>query len=234
MEMSVQATKVLSERERWYGKGLRHKAEPYVDYIYQNSDIVTNSLHQFDDVDQLQDENKVKIGFRNVLQTKRDDRVSRFIDLDLYSYYLMEDHGSGNTFDSLFIDARMPLTKRTVIDLEGEIDWNRGEVPFFNTRFSHHSNDLIVGLEHLYRQDRQQSLWTPRLDLYPDSKYSMEGYARYDDRQNELEEVAAIVYMNWCCMRYGIGYHFYDEDEHRLMLSIGLSAFPKAQVKSSF
>ena len=234
MEMSFQATRVLSERERWYGKGLRHKFEPYADYIYQDSSVKTNALHQFDQVDLQQDENKVKIGFRNVLQTKRDNRVSRFIDLDLYTYYQMEDHDTGNDFDSLFIDARMPLTKRTMIDLAGEVDWNTGEVPFFNTRYSHDSGDLILSMEHLYRQSEHQSLWTPRFELYPDSKFTLEGYARYDDRPNDLEEIAGIVYMNYCCMRYGLGYHFYDDNEHRIMFSIGLSAFPTARVKSSF
>ncbi|MDF7801015.1 hypothetical protein P4C99_16180 [Pontiellaceae bacterium B1224] len=234
MEMSLQATKVLSERERWYGKGLQHKVEPYADYIYQNTDVATNALYQFDDVDKLHDENKVQIGLRNVLQTKRDNRVSRFIDLDLYTFYLIDDQNTGNTFDSLFVNARMPLTKRTMIDLEGEIDWNNGTVPYFDTRFSYDNGDWILGLEHLYREPWKQSLWTPRFSLYPESKFSIEGYARFDDRQRDLEEIASIVYMNYCCMRYGLGYHYYGEGDQRIMFSIGLSAFPQARVSSGF
>ncbi|MEI6891312.1 MAG: hypothetical protein V5783_03985 [Pontiella sp.] len=234
MEMSFQATKILSDRERWYGKGLRHKFEPYVDYIYQNSSVRTNALYQFDEVDELRDEHKVQIGFRNVLQTKRNNQISRFIELDLYTYYQIKDHGTGNDFDSLFVDARMPLTKKIMVDLEGEVDWNKGEVPFFNTRVSHDNGDLILSLEHLYRQAENQSLWTPRFEIFPEDKFSLEGYARYNSRPNDLEEIAAIFYMNHCCMRYGLGYHFYDENEHRVMFSIGLSAFPKARVRSSF
>ncbi len=232
LELSMQATKVLSDRERWYGRGLRHKIEPYTDYIYQDSSLSTNALYQFDEVDEEQDENKLKVGLRNVLQTKRDNRVSRFVDVDLYTYYLMEDHGTGNTFDSLFVDARMPLTKRQMIDIEGEVDWNDGTVPFFNTRYSYAYDHLILSFEHLYRADRE-SLWTPRFELYPDSKFSLEGYARYDDKDHDLEEVAGMVYWNWCCMRYGLGYHFYDENEHRVLLSVGLSAFPKLKFGNS-
>ena len=233
MEASFHATKVLSERERWYGRGLRHKIEPYADYIYGDSSERPDDLLQFDEVDALDDENKVKVGLRNVLQTRRDDRVSRFIDLDLYSYYLVDNPDEEDHFDSLFLDARMPLTKRFMVDMEGEIDWNSGTVPFFDTRASYNTDDVVFRLEHLF-QDGARSLWTSRVDLYPEGDRSLEGYVRYDDNNNDLEEVALIGYMNRCCMRYGLGAHFYDDNEISIMFSFGLSAFPEARVRSSF
>lgn len=234
MEASFQAVKVLSNRERWYGRGLRHKIEPYADYTYERSSVDASDLYQFDAVDQLDDTNKIRVGLRNVLQTRRDNRLARFIDLDLYSYYLGEQKGAVDDFDSLFLDARMPLTKRTMLDAEGEIDWNSGAVPFFNTRFSYDRDDLILSLEHLYRDGANQSLWTPRADINPDGKWSAECYARYDDKADDLEEIAMIGYVNRCCIRYGLGVHFYDENEQSIMFSIGLSAFPQAKVSSSF
>ncbi|MDF7806587.1 hypothetical protein P4E94_03995 [Pontiellaceae bacterium B12219] len=234
MQVSVQATKVLSDKTRWYGKGLRHKIEPYADYIYENSSLSPDDIYTFDDIDLLHDENKVQLGLRNILQTKRDNRVSQFIDLDLYTYYLIDDYGTGNDFDSLFVNARMPLTKRTMVDMYGEIDWNNGEVPFFDTRLSHDRGEVIFSVEHLYRPDRDQSLWTPRVDLYPDAKVSLEAYLRYNDKDNDVQEVSSVIYMNWCCMRYGLGAHFYDENEVRVMFSIGLSAFPEARMGTSF
>jgi len=235
MEVSMQATKVLSNAERWYGKGLRHKIEPYVDYIYADSSTETNQLYQYDAVDMLTDEDKLKIGLRNVLQTKRKDRVSRFIDVDLYTHYLIENNGSSDNFDSLFVSARMPLTGRTMLDVDGEVDWNEGTVPFFNTRFSYlKSKTLILSMEHLYSDSQNLSLWSPRVDLYPEGKYSLFGYARYDDKSNDLENIAIGGYMNWCCMRYGLGYHYYDQEEHSIMFSIGLSAFPEASISSGF
>ncbi len=235
MEVSMQATKVLSNRERWYGKGLRHKIEPYFDYIYADSSSETNRVYRFDTIDTLMDEENVKIGLRNVLQTKRNNRVSRFIDVDLYTHYLIEDNGTSDNFDSLFVDARMPLTQRTTLDVDGEVDWNEGVVPFFYTRYSYRkSRELIVSMEHLYREMQNQSLWSPRVDLYPEGRYSMFGYARYDDRTNDIEDIAIGGYMNWCCMRYGLGYHFYDQNEHSIMFSIGLSAFPEASISSGF
>jgi LPS-assembly protein len=235
VSLSVQAARVLSERERWYGSGLRHRIEPYLDYSYADSSIATNRIYQFDSVDRFGDEDRLKVGLRNVLQTKRDNRVSRFIDLDLYTHYFPDQNEAADEFDSLFLDARMPLTRRTMVDVEGEIDWNNGGVPFFSTRFSHQkSRYLNLSLEHLYWDAERISLWTPRFDLYPEGRYSLFGYARYEDRSGDLEEFAIGGYMNWCCMRYGLGYHFYDEDDHRIMLSIGLSAFPEASIASGF
>ena len=225
MKASFQATKILSERERWYGKGLRHKIEPYADYIYENSSTSTNRLLQFDDVDRLGDENKVRVGLRNVLQTKRDNRLARFIDLDLYTHYLVEKNGAEDNFDYLYIDARMPLTAQTMVDMEGTYDWYAGKVPFFITRFSFDNDDYIVSLEHFYEQG-VRSLWTPRIELFPTGDITIEAYGRYNDNENEIEEVALTGYRNFCCMRYGLGYHVYADGEQRVTFSVGLSAFP--------
>ena len=231
IEVSFQASKILSERERWYGKGLRHKIEPYADYIYENSSTTTNQVLQFDDVDKLHDENKVQVGLRNVLQTKRDGRLARFIDLDLYTYYLVEKNGAPDDFEFLHIDARMPLTKRTMIDMAGVYDWYAGVIPEYYTRISHDRDEVIFSLEHYYEKGIR-SLWTPRIDLFPRGNISIEAYGRYDDNENDLQEVALIGYKNFCCMRYGLGYHYYDDGEQRIMFSVGLSAFPEARLSS--
>ena len=233
LEVSFQATKVLSETERWYGKGMRHKIEPYADYIYEKASVSTTRLLQFDDIDELGDENKVQIGLRNVLQTKRNGRLARFIDLDLYTYYLLEKNGAKEDFDALYLDARMPLTKRTMIDLEGTYDWYARKLDEFITRISYDRDEAVFSLEHYYERG-ERSLWTPRIDLFPKSNTSFEFYGRYDDNENDLQEIAAIVYKNFCCMRYGLGYHIYDENEQRIMFSIGLSAFPEARISSGF
>lgn len=233
MEAALQASRVLSERERWYGKGLRHRVEPYADYIYEDVRDVDTPLPQFDSIDALADENKVKLGLRNTLQTRRKGRVSLFADLDLYTYYRVDRNGEPDPFDPLFLDARMPLTERTLVDALGVVDWNGGHVPYFNTRISHDRDGVVFSLEHLY-QETLRSLWTPRLELFPKARLSFETYGRYDDNNNELEEIAVGGFMTRCCMRYGLGYHLYDENEHTIMVSISLSAFPEVGMSSGF
>lgn len=232
-EVSFQATKILSERERWYGKGLRHKMEPYADYSFAEASYSrTNTLHRFDRVDELDDENQVKLGLRNVLQTKRNGRTSRFIDLDLYTYYRTDRDPGQENFSNLFVDARMPLSEEMMLDLEGEYDWYTGKFPSFTTRFSLDKKDYIASLEHRYQLD-DYSLWTPRVELFPDRKISVESYARYEDREGDIEEIALIGYYTHCCIRYGLGYHNYDDD-HRIMFSIALTAFPDEKISSGF
>ncbi len=226
MEASFQATKILSERDHWYGKGLRHKIEPYADYSYQNSSTTTNQLLQFDDVDRICDENRLKIGLRNVLQTQRDGHLARFIDLDLYTYYLVEKNGAQDDFDDLYIDARMPLTKHSMVDMEGIYDWYAGKISQFYTRYTFDNDDYILSLEHFYEQG-SRSLWTPHVQIFPTGNTSVEAYLRYDDNSNDLQEIALIGYRNFCCMRYGLGYHIYDDGEQRFIFSVGLSAFPE-------
>jgi LPS-assembly protein len=235
VEASFQATRILSDTDRWYGKGLRHKIEPYADYSYTDSSISTNRLLQFDDVDKLSDENRVKLGLRNVLQTKRAGRLSRFVDLDLYTYYLVDRNDAEDDFSPLFIDARMPLTQRVIVDMEGIYDWYEGKIKYFNTRASYtRDDDVILSLEHQYQEPERLSLWTPRIDLYPNGNISFESYLRYDDNENEIQEVAFEAYKNFCCMRYGLGYHYYDDGDQSIMFSIGLSAFPSARIASGF
>ena len=57
---------------------------------------------------------------------------------------------------------------------------------------------------------------------------------RYEDRTADFDEFAIGGYVNRCCMRYGLGYHLYDENEHTIMFSIGLSAFSEASISSGF
>jgi len=241
MEVAFQASRILSETDRWYGQGLRHKIEPYVDYVFQGASDDHDRYYQFDDVDAIDDANKIKLGLRNVLQTRRDGRLARFIDLDLYTYYRFKRYDERDDFDSLFLNARLWITPRLVADLEGEMNWNNGLIPYFDTRVSYRKNkDVIVSLEHLYQSEnnpdtgRRQSLWTPRIDLFPDQKYSLEAYVRYEDSENEMEEYAVIGYVNRCCMRYGLGYHRESDGEQRIMFSVGLSAFPSAKISTSF
>ena len=118
-----------------------------------------------------------------------------------------------------------------MVDLEGAYDWYASKLNEFITRISYDRDEAIFSLEHYYERG-ERSLWTPRIDLFPTGNTSLEFYGRYDDNSNDLQEVAAIVYKNFCCMRYGLGYHIYDDNEQRIMFSIGLSAFPEARISS--
>ena len=144
--------------------------------------------------------------------------------------FIVGEGGEELTFSSHLATATDVLS---MIDMEGVYDWYDGNVPVWDTRISYDRDDIIFSLEHFY-QDGERSLWTPRIDLYPKGNISLEAYGRYDDNDNDLQEIAVIGYMNRCCMRYGLGYYSYDDGEQQIMFSIGLSAFPEARISSGF
>jgi lipopolysaccharide assembly outer membrane protein LptD (OstA) len=240
-EFSFQATKTLSEREYWFGRGLRHKIEPYADYGFYDARYSTGrALDEFDRAERLlredwgtpiDDSYRLRVGLRNVLQTRRKGRLARFIDLDLFTHYNLSPEPGEENFDDLYIDARMPLTENQYLDMEGAYDWYAGKINYFTTRYSLDREDYIASLEHRYILD-DYSLWTPRLELFPEQKVSAELYARYEDRGNELEEIALIGYYSHCCLRYGLGFHHRDDGDNRVMFSIALTAFPDEKISS--
>ena len=70
-EASVQASKVISEKRRWYGEGLRHVVRPYLDYQRSDYSFQKDVLIPFDVEDTLDDRHRVRVGLNQLLQTKR-------------------------------------------------------------------------------------------------------------------------------------------------------------------
>ncbi len=232
VEASFQAAKVLSERPHWYGNGLRHVLRPYADYNYAVSTLATNRLFQFDEIDQIEDANRLRLGLNNLLQTRREKHPERLMELDVYTHYLPSEKNTDRSFEQIYLEGRMPLTKRFLLDLQGVMDTNRRQSPLFNTRLVYHTPEVVLSLEHFHREDAQ-SLWTSHVNLFPGQRIAFEGFARYEGRSGGLEEVALTAFASRCCIRYGIGYHLAGNDEHRLMFSIGLSTFPDVRLGRS-
>ncbi len=71
VEMSFQAFRMLRHDQTRLGQGLRHIAEPYLDYTYvPTPNLRPADLPQFDGVDRLDRRNDVRLGMRHYLQTR--------------------------------------------------------------------------------------------------------------------------------------------------------------------
>lgn len=69
--------------------GLRHICEPYVNYTYITDPTVdSDKLLFFDEVDRISEENFIRFGVRNRLQTRR----NRFHDATVYEWFSMENY----------------------------------------------------------------------------------------------------------------------------------------------
>ena len=220
-EASVQASKVISEKRRWYGEGLRHVVRPYLDYQRSDYSFQKGVLIPFDVEDTLDDRHRVRVGLNQLFQTKRSNQVKRFAEIDLYTHYLV-DETSNDSFDRIYTDARMALTDRWHVDGLAVLDGSSSSVPLMISRVRYNRDDVRFSFEHFFR-DQTQSLYTARIDLFPGQRYSAEGYVRYEDENQNIESAAITFFTRSCCIRYGLGYRLSRNDEHQIRLSVNLA-----------
>ena len=221
-EASVHASKVISERRRWYGKGLRHVVRPYLDYQRSDYSFQKDVLIPFDVKDTLDDRHRVRMGLNQLFQTKRSNQTKRFAEVDIYTHYLV-DETTDDSFDRIYADARMALTDRWHVDGLAVLDGSSGSVPLMISRFRYNRDDVRFSFEHFFR-DQIQSLYTARIDLFPGQRYSAEGYVRYEGESQDIESAAITFFTKSCCVRYGLGYRLSRTDDHQIRLSVNLVA----------
>ncbi len=224
-EASVQASKVISEKRRWYGEGLRHVVRPYLDYQLSDYSFQQDVLIPFDVEDTLDDRHRVRMGLNQLFQTKRSNQTKRFAEMDLYTHYLV-DEPTDESFDRVYADARMALTDRWHLDGLAVLDGNRGSIPLMISRVRYDRDDVRFSFEHFLR-DQTQSLYTARMDLFPGQRYSAQGYVRYEDENQDIESAAITFFTKQCCLRYGLGYRLSRTDEHQIRFSVHLAAFDR-------
>lgn len=218
---------------------LRHVAEPYLNYTFvPEPDLMPDDLYQFDKVDNLGDQNNVKFGMRNKFQTKRNDRPYDLVDLDVYSYYRVEDeYGAEQGIDDVFADMESHPTLWLRVDMDTRWDTQEDELQTFNTQFFiRPARYWKTDVEYRYRRD-SNSLLSADLTFFPTHNWDFNVYAREEFELSRLEEVGGYVQRNLDCMhvRTGAGvmpgYTRDDgtqkDDEYQVRVEIWLTAFPE-------
>jgi LPS-assembly protein len=213
------------------GDGLRHVAEPYLNYTYvPEPNLRPFELPQFDDIDRLDRRNDVQLGMRNKLQTRRSGRTVDLVDADIYTYYRFDPEETEEDFSDIIFDTELRLSDRFPIDFDGAFDTYEGEFSQFSTQMAYVMTDQsTASLEYRYRRD-DQDLISGELVLFPNSKWSVRGYWRYDFELSELEEQTYFLQTRNSCMGYGLGFKQVDEDS-QIWLQIWVLAFPGGQIK---
>jgi len=212
---SFKAYKTLSETERFYGRGLRHLAEPYLDYTWrprpnlQPANLFTGAateVYNFDDIDWLDEANELRFGMRNVLQSRRRNGVANVIDLDLFTAYKFEPEKGEYDFSTLNADARFSLTERLNGRVDMEYDWESRLLNPINARVDWKAtDDTKLYAAYRYRQ-REHDLITTGLELFPNNKWSFDFYTRYAKDDSRWEERALLVKRKFECVGLGLGY----------------------------
>jgi len=229
-ETSFKAFKVLSDGPTGLDRdeGLRHVAEPYAVYTYiPEPNLRPPELPQFDEIDRLDRRNDVQLGMRNKLQTKRYKNIHDLTDLNVYTYYRFQPEANENDFTDIFFDNRLRLIDWWMVDFRGGFDPYEGDFSFFNTQWAFISRDQSrLSLEYRYRRDNQD-LMTGAIDLFPESRWSFQTYARYNIETAELEEQSFGVEHRSNCTGKGIYFRQVD-DEPQVWIQFWLLAFPSS------
>jgi len=212
---SFKAYKTLTEKSGYYGDGLRHIFEPYADYLYRHSSVDPGMLHQFDEIDALEGENRIRFGVRNILQTKRGvNHMSNVLDADVFTSYRFKPAMGEREFGPLEADIELRLTEKFTLLTDLEYDWYRGEFNDFNARARYTTDDLSEFAFSYRYLEGTRSLFTPSIRLFPNDDWSYEFYAQYDATLGEWRERKLLVNHKFDCLGMGLGLKV-DEDDRR-------------------
>lgn len=239
METSFRAFRVLDADETIFGTGLRHVVEPYANYTFvPKPNLTPDELYQFDSVDTLTRNDSVLFGLRNRLQTKRDQRVYDFLDVDVNTTYRFEDHPD-EPFADVNVDAE--FRPQDWLRFYGSASYNpyTSEVDKGDLRTRFNGDIWATSLEYYYRNN-ESSLGSIDLSWSPNKRWTYGVYERYEFETSRLEEQGYYLTHNLDCLayRFGVnhlpGYTRTDgsqrSDEVRVSFQIWLNAFPNVRM----
>jgi len=230
VESSFKAFKVLDDGPTGIGRdvGLRHVAEPYINYTYQPTpNLEPGDLPQFDAVDALDMENDIQLGMRNKLQTKRRGYVHNLVDADVYTYYRFENApGTTNQFSDVYTLTRLRPVDWLMLDFDASFNPYTSAFDTFNTQLALLDEDESrIAIEHRYTKD-SNNLLSLELLLFPHDRWSFRLYGRYDIENSQVQEHSYLVQHKNDCLTVGVGLRRL-ENETMFYVQLSLSAFPQ-------
>ncbi len=231
-ETSFKAFKVLSDDPTGLERdiGLRHVAEPYTKYTYiPEPNLRPADLPQFDGIDRLDRRNDIQLGLRNKLQTKREGRIHDLLYTDFYTYYRFQKDEGQNDFSDVIFDGRLRLVDWWLWDVKGGLDPYEGELSFFNTQMAFVGDDKSrLSVEYRHQRDTQD-LVSGAIDLFPNSQWGFQAYARHNIKSSTLEEYSFGVEHRTSCTGKGL-YFRQTDDEPEVWFQFWLTAFPSSMI----
>lgn len=220
-EASFKAYKVLTDTPGWYGEGLRHMVQPYANYTYrptpglQPANIYSGAaseLFRFDEIDDFDEANEIAFGLRNVLQTRRNKNVRKFMDLDLYTAVDLDPEVGQRQFDTLNGNLEFWINDHLNAELEAEYNFYTQEFNPVNVRLeSTLDNGTYFRTEYRWR-DNFSNMALVEATLWPKNKYSLDTYARYDFDDEQFDDSNIILKRKFDCIGTGLGFRHKESD----------------------
>ena len=160
LEVSTKFYKVWDNIENnfWGIDGLRHIVQPYANYTYipEPSEDREN-IYFFDRIDRLTEQNFVRAGLRQRLQTRSPskDRIHTFVELDSYADFHIDDGDNDNkNYDSFVTEVKLNPKQKFSMNGNVIVNLDEGEINRSEITANIGSRDILqVGLSYLYRRD---------------------------------------------------------------------------------
>ncbi len=221
----------------------RHIVEPFANYTFIPEPSVTpDELHQFDDIDRLDEQHTIKLGVRNKYQKKKDQGPFDIIDAEVFTIVDLNTEGDEETLEDLFWDVEIFPHDYLRVDAEGQWKIADSELQQFNLLLDYNGSDIYEARgEYRYRLD-DSSLFAGDLTLYPVAPWSYTVYGRYEAEESRLEEVGAQVKRTFDCLAVRTGLNHQPgftrsdgtekDDDYRFTVEFWLTAFPESGIGS--
>ena len=234
-ESSFKAFKVMLDPDMRGNGGLRHVAEPYLDYTYiPELDLEPANLYQFDYIDGLDKRNDVKLGMRNKFQTKWDGKVHDLLDVDLWTYYYLDTEDDEDSVRAAYFDAEFDPVEWFSLAADGQIAVSDTVLNQVNTRAKFTSEsafDSSLAIEYRHIEDRRNQV-AAIIDLVPELRWSLGTYVRYDLDNSHMEEQGYFIRRKSDCLGLTFGYEGRGNDWD-FWFQIWLTAMPESAIDVS-
>lgn len=221
----------------------RHVVEPYANYTFvPEPNVLPEELYQFDAVDTLNKVHQIQLGVRNKYQRKVDNMPFDLVDVNIYTFLLLDQDEGQDTLSNFYFDGRLQPGVSSLVTFDGYYDTTSSELARFNTRLEYGGSDLwqLAGEYHYVVDD--VSLVSADVTFLPERPWTWNVFGRYDAEGSRFQEQGGYIQRNLDCMsiktRVSLlpGYTRSDgaevEDEWRIYFEFWLSAFPEMRISA--
>jgi hypothetical protein len=187
-------------------------------------------------VDRIDKGQGVRLGIRNLLQTKRDNVSATLADVNFYTDVPLGPMEGGDRFDVVVFETDLAPISPLLVELDGQYSRTEAALMALDGRLNYDAGGWVrASVAYVMRRDRYRVL-AADLVIRPGRSWEIGSLTRYEFEEGHLDEQAVSLVYKVDCLRFGIrggvlpGYDLGNgvrqEDEWMVSVDIQLTAVP--------
>lgn len=217
----------------------RHTVEPYVKWTFRSEpNLRPGDLYYFDDVDAVDKEHSIKIGLRQIVQSKalpiNGGGISDILKLDLYAIYYIENAQEESGIGAYGADLVWDINQIIKIDTDVLYDVFLEEFHHIDFWISLWQGERWEAAGQCYMIPDDTTLFRGDIRCNISEHWAFGSYIRYDSEISRCEKIAGYVQFNLDCIsfrfrtEYEPAFEFDDGSERDAKLSFSFNAWLRA------